>query len=50
MAQAVSITEAGLKPLAKLASWQAATLLALVGLLYAPILVRLVEQWWSDPM
>jgi exosortase len=49
MAQAVSMTEAGLKPLAKLTSWQTATLLALVGLLYAPILVRLVQQWWSDP-
>jgi len=29
--------------------WRIATLLALTGWLYAPILGRLVGQWWSDP-
>jgi exosortase len=49
MAQAVSVTEAEHDRFAKLTNWQTATLLVLVGLLYAPILVRLVQQWWSDP-
>jgi len=49
MAQAVSILPTERKPLWKLIGWQMATLLALVGLLYAPILLRLVRQWWSDP-
>lgn len=29
--------------------WQAGVLLALVAWLYAPILARLSQQWWSDP-
>ena len=29
--------------------WPAAVLFALVAWLYAPILGRLVEQWWQDP-
>jgi exosortase len=33
------------KPMA----WRTVVLLALTGWLYAPILVRLVGQWWSDP-
>src|SRR5713226_3643863 len=49
MAQVVSLTQAARQPLWKRAGWQTATLLALVGLLYTPILVRLVQQWWSDP-
>jgi exosortase len=49
MAQAVSVTQAGRTHLWKRFGWQAATLLALVGLLYAPILFRLTQQWWSDP-
>src|SRR5579863_217367 len=49
MAQALLMTEARREPLLKPNRWQTATLLALVGLLYAPILVRLVGQWWSDP-
>jgi exosortase len=49
MAQAVSVTQAGRTHLLKRFGWQAATLLALVGLLYAPILFRLTQQWWSDP-
>jgi len=49
MAQAVSVTQAGRTHLWKQFGWQAVTLLALVGLLYAPILFRLTQQWWSDP-
>ncbi len=49
MAHAVTVSEAGRDRLAKLTSWQTAVLLVLVGLLYAPILGRLVQQWWSDP-
>jgi exosortase len=49
MAQAVSVTQAGRTHLGELFGWQAVTLLALVGLLYAPILLRLTQQWWSDP-
>ena len=49
MSQAVSIPQGERQPLRKLIGWQIATLLALAGLLYAPILVRLVQQWWSDP-
>ena len=49
MAYAVTESEAGRDRLAKLTSWQTATLLVLVGVLYAPILGRLILQWWSDP-
>jgi len=49
MAQEVTVSEAGPDRLAKLIGWQTATLLVLIGLLYAPILGRLVQQWWSDP-
>ena len=49
MAQAVSIAPAERNPLWRLFWWQGAALLALVGFLYAPTLVRLVQQWWSDP-
>jgi exosortase len=49
MAQAVSIPQAERPPVWKLVGWQVSTLLALVGLLYAPILGRLMQQWWSDP-
>src|SRR5205807_7946268 len=31
------------------AAWSIAAVLVLVGWLYAPILFRLVRQWWSDP-
>jgi len=30
-------------------SWQAVVLVALIGWLYTPILIRLAQQWWSDP-
>ena len=30
-------------------AWRAAILVALSGWLYAPILLRLIQQWWSDP-
>lgn len=49
MAQAVSIREARGTASWRLAGWQTASLLALAGWLYAPILLRLVQQWWSDP-
>jgi exosortase len=49
MAQAVPIKEAGRGRLGKLAGWQLLTLLGLAGLLYAPILLRLVRQWGTDP-
>jgi exosortase len=49
MAQAVSIPQAERPPAWKLVGWQVSTLLALAGLLYAPILGRLMQQWWSDP-
>ena len=29
--------------------WQAAVLLALLAWLYMPVLIRLSQQWWSDP-
>jgi exosortase len=49
MAQAASVARSERSPLLRLFGWQGATLLALVGSLYAPILARLVQQWWSDP-
>jgi exosortase len=49
MAQAVSIKRLGFDRLGKLAGWQLLTLLGLVGLLYGPILLRLVRQWGTDP-
>ena len=50
MAQVVSITEtSGRSPLWKVLGWRGAILLALVGVLYAPILFRLTQQWGSDP-
>src|SRR5713226_1169560 len=49
MAQAVSMKEGGRDFLGKLAGWQVFTMLGLVGLLYAPILARLLRQWWTDP-
>jgi exosortase len=49
MSQAVSIPQGERQPVRKLIGWQTAILLALAGWLYAPILLRLVQQWWSDP-
>ena len=49
MAQAVSMRKPGVDRLGTLANWQLLTLLGLVGLLYTPILVRLVRQWGTDP-
>jgi exosortase len=51
LAQAVSVSE----PMrvshrkTRLIGWYASTLLVLVAWLYAPIIARLVRQWWSDP-
>jgi exosortase len=50
LAQAVSLPEASSQPVwSRPRFWQGITLLALAGWLYAPILIRLVMQWWSDP-
>jgi exosortase len=49
LAQAVSASEAPSQPSRRTRLWQAIALLAVAGWLYAPILVRLVVQWWSDP-
>jgi exosortase len=49
MAQAVSIPEAGPRAFWKVIGWPAVVLFTLVAWLYAPILVRLAQQWWSDP-
>src|SRR5712692_1837550 len=50
LAQAVSVAEPGNKPFrGELAGWRAAVVLVLVGWLYASILGRLVQQWWTDP-
>ena len=50
LAHAVSLSPEELIPWwKKPQAWRAAVLLALTGWLYAPVLVRLVAQWWSDP-
>ena len=51
LAQAVSVSEpARVRPVkARLISWYTATVIVLVSWIYAPIIARLVRQWWSDP-
>ena len=51
LAKAVSLSyETFSKPFwKKITTWQGAVLIALVAWLYAPILVRLGQQWWLDP-
>jgi exosortase len=51
LAQAVSLSKGRTAQLVsdKQPRWQFAVLLILVGWLYAPILARLAQQWWSDP-
>lgn len=51
LAQAVSVTEPtrASRPTSRRISWYTATLLLLAAWLYAPIILRLVRQWWSDP-
>ena len=51
LAQAVSVPEPtrASRPTSRLISWYTATLLLLAAWLYAPIILRLVRQWWSDP-
>jgi exosortase len=50
LAQAVSLSKDELAPWwKKPVAWRTVVLLALTGWLYAPILIRLVAQWWSDP-
>src|SRR6266498_247621 len=48
--QSVLIPEPALPPVWKKPMiWETATLLALMGWLYTSILIRLSQQWWSDP-
>jgi exosortase len=50
LAQAVSLSKAVPEPTThQLKLWQGAMLSALVAWLYAPVLIRLVGQWWTDP-
>jgi len=49
MAQAVSMKQAGRNRFGDMPGWQLLTLLGLVGMLYTPILLRLVRQWGTDP-
>jgi exosortase len=50
LAHAVSLSKHEFMPWwKKPVTWRVAILLALTGWLYAPILGRLVSQWWSDP-
>lgn len=50
MAQAISVPEPIIdRPVARLASRYTVTLLILGVWLYAPVLLRLAHQWWSDP-
>lgn len=51
LAQAVSVSEPMRvsHPKTRLISWYTAAVLILVAWLYAPIIARLVRQWWSDP-
>jgi exosortase len=50
LAEAISVPEPIThRPAAKLASSYTVTLLILGVWLYAPVLSRLVRQWWSDP-
>jgi len=50
LAQAVAIPERVSQPWWKRpAIWRLTTLLGLVAWLYAPVLGRLIAQWWSDP-
>ena len=50
LAHAVSLSKPEFMPWwKKPVAWRVAILLALTGWLYAPILGRLVGQWWSDP-
>ena len=50
MAQAVSVPEPiTSRPTHRLTTWYTATLAILGVWLYAPVLLRLVHQWWSDP-
>ena len=50
LAHAVSLSKEDFIPWwKKPQAWRAAALLGLTSWLYAPVLVRLVAQWWSDP-
>ena len=50
LAQAVAIPERVSQPWWKRpAIWRPTALLGLVAWLYAPVLARLIAQWWSDP-
>lgn len=50
LAQAVSLSKAITRPAPpRLKLWQGLVLLGLAAWIYAPIMTRLVGQWWSDP-
>jgi exosortase len=50
LAQAVSLSKDEFIPWwKKPQAWRVAVLLLLTGWLYAPVLVKLVAQWWADP-
>jgi exosortase len=49
--QAVSLPERTVSGLSwkNLVGWRSGIILVLIGWLYAPTLVRLIQQWWNDP-
>jgi exosortase len=50
LAQAVPLSQTVSQPFWKRSRlWEGLILLALVGWLYVPVVVRLVVQWWEDP-
>jgi len=48
-AQTVPLTPQQQHPASRWSWWQGVILLGLIGWLYAPILLRLAQQWWHDP-
>ncbi len=48
-AQTLPLTPHKVRPAAQYSWWQGAVLFGLIGWLYAPILLRLAQQWWHDP-
>ncbi|MBV9182707.1 MAG: exosortase, partial [Acidobacteria bacterium] len=51
LAKAVSLSNESIleQSSRKLTAWHAAVLIVLTAWLYAPVLVRLAQQWWVDP-
>jgi len=48
-AQTVPLAPQQLRPAARSFWWQGIIIFGLIGWLYAPILLRLAQQWWHDP-